>query len=298
MSEQARERRRIGIRTYKEMDGADRSGLASQVGAQREQVAARLSSIRFVVGVMSGKGGVGKSFVTVGLATALARAGRAIGVLDGDLHGPTAARMLGASPGGLPVGEDGVDPAVAAGGVRVVSSDLLLDEAAPLRWRGPEGGKALWRGALEAGMLREFLAHVRWGTLDVLLVDLPPGTERLETLADLVPGLAGVVVVTIPSEASLRAVRRAIEAARSAGVPVLGIVENMAGYRCAGCETPRPLFPGNAGERLAREADAPLLGRLAFDPRARGVDGGDVEAATGALSRVAEGLIARLEGDA
>jgi ATP-binding protein involved in chromosome partitioning len=147
-------------------------------------------------------------------------------------------------------------------------------------------------------MLREFLAHVRWGTLDVLLVDLPPGTERLEGLADLVPGLAGVVVVTIPSEASLRAVRRAIEAARSAGVPVLGIVENMAGYRCEGCETSRPLFPGNAGERLAREAEAPLLGRLAFDPRARGVDAGDVGAAAQALSPVADGLLARLEGAA
>jgi len=183
-------------------------------------------------------------------------------------------------------------------GVRVISSDLLLQEGAPLRWRGPDGGKALWRGALESGMLREFLAHVRWGALDVLLVDLPPGTERLESLADLVPGLAGLVVVTIPSEASFRAVRRAIEAARSADVPVLGIVENMAGYRCEGCETSRPLFPGNAGERLAREADAPLLGRLAFDPRARGVDGGDVGAAAEALSPVAKGLMTGLEGPA
>ena len=298
MNEQTRERRRIGIRTYNEVDGSDRSGLASQVGAQREQVAARLSSVRFVVGVMSGKGGVGKSFVTVGLATALARAGRRSASWTATSTGPPPRGCSAPPRGACRWVRTASIPAVASDGVRVISSDLLLDEGAPLRWRGPEGGKALWRGALEAGMLREFLAHVRWGTLDVLLVDLPPGTERLEDLADLVPGLAGVVVVTIPSEASFRAVRRAIEAARSARVPVLGIVENMAGYRCEGCETPRPLFPGNAGERLVREADAPLLGRLAFDPRARGVDGGDVGAAAEALSPVAEGLLARLEGAA
>lgn len=283
------------IRTYHEVDGSDHSALGAQVGAQRREVTERLSSVRHVVGVMSGKGGVGKSFVTVGLACALARAGRVVGVLDADLDGPTAAGMLGAPVDPLPVTEEGVDPAVAASGVRVISSDLLLDEGAPLRWRGPEGGKPLWRSALEAAMLREFLAHVRWGRLDCLLVDLPPGTARLDALVDLVPGLAGVVVVTIPSEASFRAVRRAVEAARAADVAILGVVENMSAYRCEGCDASRPLFPGNAGDRLAREVDVPLLARLAFDPAMRTVDGGEVDGATDALAPAAQRLLTRLE---
>jgi ATP-binding protein involved in chromosome partitioning len=283
------------IRTYHEVHGQDRSNLASQVELQREQVRERLAAVHHVVGVMSGKGGVGKSFVTVGLATALARAGRGVGVVDGDLSGPTAARMLGASAARLLVAQDGVEPASTASGVRVISSELLLPEGAPLRWRGPEEGRFVWRGTLEAGMLREFLAHVRWGALDVLLVDLPPGTERLDALVDLVPRLAGVVVVTIPSEASFGAVRRAVEAARAAQVRILGVVENMAGYRCEGCRSSRPLFRGNAGERLAREAEAPLLARLAFDPGVHPLDGGEPRVAADALAPVAEGLLALLE---
>lgn len=119
MSEAGRRR----IRTYHEVDGGDRSDLLAQVTAQRDWVAARLASVRHVVAVMSGKDGVGKSVVTTGLAAALARGGRRVGVLDGDLHGPTAGRMLGAPTGRLEVGEDGVEPAVASSGVRVMSSD-------------------------------------------------------------------------------------------------------------------------------------------------------------------------------
>jgi len=285
-----------GIRTYHEIEGDDRSGLMSQVAAQRERVKARLASVRHVVAVMSGKGGVGKSFVTAGLATALARTGRRVGVLDGDLHAPTAARMLNAAAGRLEVREDGVEPSVAWGGVRVMSSDLLLAEGAPLRWRGPEGERFVWRGALEAGMLREFLADVLWGALDVLLVDLPPGTDRLEALVELAPGLAGAVVVTIPSEASFRAVRRAVEEARAGRIRVLGVVENMTRYRCEHCRSEGPLFRGDAGERLARATGSPLLSRVAFDPRIQAAEGGDtLGAAADALAPAAEALLAGLE---
>lgn len=283
------------LRTYHELDGADRSDLAGQVAAQRGRVEARLASVRHVVAVMSGKGGVGKSFVTAGLATALARAGRPVGVLDGDLHGPTAARMLGAGAGPLELDGDAVVPPV-TGGVAVMSSDLLLAEGAPLRWREPGRERFVWRGTLEAGMLREFLADVRWGALDVLLVDLPPGTDRLDTLCELVPRLAGVVVVTIPSLASYRAVRRAVEAARAGGVPILGVVENMTAYRCGDCQSEGRLFAGDAGERLARETGAPLLGRLPFDPRLQAaVDDGALAAAAPCLEPVAHALLERLE---
>jgi len=284
------------IRTYHELEGTDRSDLGAQVGAQRERIEARLLGVRHVVAVMSGKGGGGKSFVTAGLATALAGAHRRVGVLDGDLHGPTAARMLGATRDSLEVSEESVSPGLGAAGVRVMSSDLLLAEGAPLRWKEPSHDRYVWRGTLEAGMLREFLSDVRWGDLDVLLVDLPPGTDRLDALVEFVPRLAGTVVVTIPSDASYRAVRRAVEVARAASVPILGVVENMSGYRCRACAAEGPLFSGDAGARLAVEADAPLLARVPFDPRAQGaVDGGSAAAAAEILSGAARALIARLE---
>jgi ATP-binding protein involved in chromosome partitioning len=283
------------IRSYHELEGADRSGLGAQVAAQRDRVSARLATVRHVVAVMSGKGGVGKSFVTAGLATALVRTGRTIGVLDADLAAPTAARMLETATSRLSIDEDGVAPAITPLGVRVMSSDLLLAEGAPLKWREPGRERFVWRGTLEAGMLREFLADVAWGRLDLLLVDLPPGTDRLEALVELVPALAGGVVVTIPSQASFRAVRRAVETARAEKVAVLGIIENMAGYACGRCGDVGPLFHGDAGERLARETGAPLLARIAFDPRVEAAAGGGAHPAAELLLPAAEALRARLE---
>ena len=284
------------LRTYSELTGDDRSNLPGQVTAQRERVAQRLAAVRHVVAVVSGKGGVGKSLVSAGLAAALASAGRAVGLLDADLHGPTAARMLGVRAGRLVVGDKAVEPPRAGCGVRVMSSDLLLEEGAPLSWREPDRDGFVWRGTLAAGMLREFLADVAWGALDLLLVDMPPGSERLDTLADLVPDLAGVVVVTIPSDASYRAVARAVEAARGRKLELLGVIENMSGYRCDGCQTAGPLFAGDAGERLARATGAPLLARVAFDPLVQAsVDAGDTAPAAEALAPAAGRLLGRLE---
>jgi len=283
------------IRSYSELADADRSDLLGQVTAQRERVGARLASVRHVVAVVSGKGGVGKSLVSAGLAAALAQSGRSVGLLDADLHGPTTARMLGVRASSLAVREDEVEPKTAACGVRVMSSDLLLEETAPLAWREPGHERFVWRGTLVAGMLREFLADVAWGALDVLLVDMPPGSERLDTLVELVPGLAGAVVVTIPSDASYRAVRRAVEAARAGKIPLLGVVENMAGYRCGSCRADGPLFAGDAGERLARDTGSPLLARVPFDPAMQAlVDQGDVTPAAARLGAAADALAARL----
>ena len=221
--------------------------------------------MRHVVAVMSGKGGVGKSLVSAGLAAALAADGRAIGLVDADLHGPTAARMLGVRAGHLVVGEREVEPPRAGCGVRVMSSDLLLAEGAPLAWREPAHDGFVWRGTLAAGMLREFLGDVAWGALDLLLVDMPPGSERLDTLAELVPGLAGVVVVTIPSDASYRAVdARGRGGALAAKLELLGVIENMAGYRCGGCQADGPAVRGRR-RRAARARD----GRAAPGARAR-----------------------------
>ncbi len=281
------------VRTYHELPDAD-SSLPAQVGAQHQRVEDRLGSVRHLVAVMSGKGGVGKSLVSSGLAAALARSGRKVGLLDGDLHAPTAARMLGAERGRLVVRHDGVSPASSPHGVSVMSSDLLLAEGAPLRWREPSEARFVWRGALEASMLREFLADVCWGTLDELLVDLPPGTERLSALVELAPRLAGAVVVTIPSPASYQAVLRAMNAARAAGVRLLGIVENMSSARCTACGAASVPFAGAAGDRLAQETGAPLLARIPFDPRLQS-DQGSTDAAAEVLAPAAADLVARLE---
>jgi ATP-binding protein involved in chromosome partitioning len=260
----------VSFRTYHEVPGEDRSQLGTQVAEQRHRVLDRMRTVRRVVGVVSGKGGVGKSHVTARLATTVAsRARSGVGVLDADLESPTVARLLDAR-GPVVADVGGVHPVVARGGVRVFSMDLLLRDGEPMRWRS-EGSEAfVWRGTLEAGALREFLGDVAWGELDLLLVDLPPGTDRLSDLGALVPNLAGAIAVTIPTDESRRSVARAIRSAQSAGIRVLGIVENMSGYACSDCAAVGPLFPGEAGAALAREFALPLLARLPFTP----ADGG------------------------
>jgi ATP-binding protein involved in chromosome partitioning len=253
------------FRTYFQVDGADVSRLGDQVAEQRERVSARLSLVKRVVVVLSGKGGVGKSYVTAALSLALARRSLAIGVVDADLQSPTIGRLLDARPDGpLLVHDDGVAPAMGRGGVRVISTDLLLDDGRALRWTSDAGEEHVWRGAAETAVLREFLADVSWGVLDALLVDMPPDASRLGDLATLVPGIAGAIAVTIPTPESERSVARALDAAREAGVPVLGIVENLSGYACGECGEVGPLFDGRAGERLAATHGVPLLARIPF----------------------------------
>ncbi len=263
----------VTFRTYFDVAGDDRSGLAGQVGAQRARVADRLRDVRRVVAVLSGKGGVGKSYVAAGLARAAAgRWPDAVGVVDADLRSPTVARLL-AVRGPLAVSDAGVAPARGVDGVRVMSTDLLLDSGRPLAWREPETERFIWRGALEAGVLREFLGDVAWGQLELLLVDLPPGADGVADLRALVPTLTGAVVVTIPTEESERSVARAMRAATDAGIRLLGVVENMSGQRCGVCGAAVPLFPGDAGARLADAFGIPLLVRLPFDGRADAVAG-------------------------
>src|SRR6266704_1849784 len=153
----------LNIRPYRDLTEPDRSALVEQIGAQRRRVADRMAAVRHVVAVLSGKGGVGKSFVTAHLARALGRSGRPAGVLDADLNGPTVARLLGARGGPLTLQGDAVLPAVGADGVKVVSMDQLLEDGRPLAFRGPQNESFVWRGAMEAAALREFLSDVAWG---------------------------------------------------------------------------------------------------------------------------------------
>jgi Mrp family chromosome partitioning ATPase len=253
-------------RTYFDVDGADQSALGAQVARQRARVLDQLREVRRVVAVVSGKGGVGKSWVTAQVARATATRGARTAVLDADLQSPTVARLLDAR-GPLAVSEDGVHPATGYDGIAVVSTDLLLDDGQPLAWRTRAGEAHVWRGVAEASVLREFLSDVAWGARDVLLVDMPPDAGRLTDLATLVGAKLSALAVTIPSDESARSVQRALNAARDAGVRIVGIVENMSGYACATCDTIGPLFSGNAGARLAAAFDVPLLARMPFVPR-------------------------------
>jgi len=242
---------------YRDIVGDGGSNIAGQVEAQQARLRERLGRVRAIVAVVSGKGGVGKSSITANLAACFALDGARVGVLDADLNGPSMAKMLGVRGGKLVVRDGGVEPPRNTLGIKVMSMDLLLSsDDAPLMWDAPTQDEAhTWRGTMEANALREFLADTDWGDLDLLFLDLPPGTDRLWTIASLVPTLAGTIVVTIPSGVSQLVVRRSITAAARGRAPVLGLVENMAG-----------LFPGPDAEVLAREAGTPFLGRVPFDP--------------------------------
>lgn len=241
---------------YKDLAGDGGSDIVGQVHVQQARLRERLAEVKAIVAVVSGKGGVGKSSLTANLANCFARDGARVGVLDADLNGPTMAKMLGVRGRTLTMDAGGVTPPTSALGVKVMSMDLLLpSDATPLTWEAPTQDEAhTWRGSMEANALREFLADTVWGALDLLLLDLPPGTDRLATITGLVPDLAGTVIVTIPSDVSHLVVRKSITVAGQARAPVLGLVENMAG-----------MFPGPAGADLAREAGIPFLGSVPFD---------------------------------
>lgn len=244
------------MRTYHQLTDPDRSGLAEQIGAQRRRVADRLAGVTRIVAVMSGKGGVGKSYVTAHLARALARGGRSVGVLDADLNGPTIPRLLETPHAPRRTSTEGIEPATGLDGVRCISMGLLLEDGAPLAFKGPSAESFVWRGALEASALREFLGDVEWGKLDTLLLDLPPGMQRYLELCDILSNPPAVLTVTIPTPESGDAVRRAMRAALDRGSELRGIVENMVGRE----------FAGTAADDLAKEFATPVLARIPWHP--------------------------------
>lgn len=262
------------IRTYAQATEPAGTELVAQIGAQADRLLARLAKIRSTIVVASGKGGVGKSFVAAQLARALTDRGLAVGALDADVNGPSLARMLGASHARLHVDERGVHPAHTRAGCALMSTELLLESAdSPLRWREPDVGAFVWQSALETGMLREFLSDVHWGDLDALVIDLPPGTDKIARILPLLPRIAAMIVVTTPSSVANAAVARSLRQVRDAGVSNIGVVRNMDGYVCAHCGSVSPLF---ANEAQADAGDDLTWASIPFDPRATAAtDAGD-----------------------
>jgi len=209
-----------------------------------------IEKVERFIAVASGKGGVGKTTVAVNLAFALSRRGLKIGLLDADVYGPSVPVMLGlrARPVG---GKDLLIPPEHSG-IKVMSVGFLIDENQPVIWRGPMVSKAI----------TEFLGKVRWGALDSLVVDLPPGTgDPSITISRVLPG-AGVIIVTTPRAVALADVRKAVSMFRKLDKPILGVVENMAYFSCSHSDEKIPIFGTGGGERLSRELDIPLLASL------------------------------------
>ncbi|MGH7988520.1 MAG: P-loop NTPase [Candidatus Binataceae bacterium] len=237
------------------------------------RVKQNLATVKTVIAVAGAKGGVGKSAITVNVGAALALGGRKVGILDADLNCPSVLAMLGMKrPPKTLLGGEGLEPWSGPLGLRIAASGMIVEgDAPPISFVEEEpvvpaanGNKPVELGYTDA--LRRLLGHTRFGTLDLLLIDLAPGLDRLHQLAGLV-ALSGILLVSQPSELAVRALRNALKLAAEIHSSVLGIVENMAGFSCGGCHSVRPLMPHGDMANFARESGLPILGRLPFDTR-------------------------------
>ena len=220
-----------------------------------------LSKIKNKIAIISGKGGVGKSTVTANLAMTFAvqQPDVKIGVLDADIHGPCIPKMLGLKGRKLNTGPNGaIFPVTGSLGIKAVSMDFVLpNDEAPVVWRGP----------LKMRAIQQFLSDITWGELDYLFIDLPPGTgDEPLSVMQLIPDMAGVIIVTMPSEVSQAVVKKAVTFARQIGVPIIGIIENMSGFICPDCGKEINIFKFGGGKKIADEMAVPYLGSIPLDP--------------------------------
>ena len=224
------------------------------------KVAECMNKIKNKYFVLSGKGGVGKSSVAALLALSLAKAGRRVGLLDVDFHGPSQPTLFGVSWARLEPGEteNAIAPLDAEGGVKLVSIGLLLEDS---------DQAVIWRGPAKMGVLEQLLSVVEWGELDDLVLDFPPGTgDEILSACQLIPGRKRAVVVTTPQEVSLADCRKCLDFCDKVGLEIAGVVENMSGFVCPKCGTRHDLFAKGGGEKLAAAHHVPLLAQLPLDP--------------------------------
>ena len=221
-----------------------------------------IPGVKNTIAVASGKGGVGKSTVAVNLAASLARSGAKVGLLDLDIYGPSIPTMMGVNEP-IQMTQGGRMIPVVNYDIKMISVGFVLEEDAPLIWRGP----------LVMQIVKQFLKDVEWGELDYLMIDLPPGTGDAQlTLAQTIP-LTGAVVVTTPQDISLIDARRAITMFEKITVPVLGIIENMSYFLCPHCGKKTEIFSSGGGEKTSQKYDIPLIGNIPIDTEIRA--GGD-----------------------
>lgn len=245
-------------------------------------------AIKHVIAVMSGKGGVGKSSVTALLAAALRQKGFEVGVLDADITGPSIPRLFGLKHRVVQDGQ-AMLPVTTDSGIKVISINLLLEQ---------DDQPVIWRGPLVGGVVKQFFEEVKWGDLDCLLVDLPPGTGDVPlTVMQSLP-LDGVIIVTSPQELVALIVKKALHMVGQMNIPVLGIVENMSYLECPECKKEIELFGPSQTQAIATEFNLKFLGRLPLIPEvARLSDAGRVEAAARVVPESFARFMAQIEDD-
>jgi ATP-binding protein involved in chromosome partitioning len=251
-----------------------------------------IAGVKNLVAVASGKGGVGKTTVAVNLAIALKTLGFTVGLLDADVYGPNVPVMLGTNEQPRALDDKTIIP-VEAYGVKMISMGLLNPGDKPLVWRGP----------MLHSVMQQFLRSVQWGTLDYLIVDLPPGTGDVQLSLIQSVSVTGAVVVTTPSIVALADVRKAVEMFRQVNVEILGVVENMSYFNCPHCNGRIDVFGHGEGQHMAKNFGVPFLGEIEIDPQIRiGGDTGKPVASLGedapggkSVYAVARNVIARLE---
>jgi len=244
--------------------------------ARRLQDKAPIAGVKYLIAVASGKGGVGKTTVAVNLAIALKNMGATVGLLDADVYGPNVPVMLGTNEQPKALDQNNILP-VQAYGLKIISMGLLSPGDKPLVWRGP----------MLHSVMQQFLRSVRWGQLDYLIVDLPPGTGDVQLSLIQSVAVSGAVVVTTPSAVALADVRKAIEMFRQVNVEILGVVENMSYFACPHCQGHIDVFGHGEGKRMAESFGVPFLGEIEIDPQIR--IGGDTGKPVAALGEDAPG---------
>ncbi len=226
---------------------------------QEKRLKDNMANIHHKILVISGKGGVGKTTVAVNLAYNLALKNHRVGILDVDLHGPNIAKMLGIENEKLS-GSDSrmIEPLKVLPNLKAVSIALIIETPEmPIIWRGP----------LKSITIRQFLADVNWDKLDYLIIDSPPGTgDEPLSICQLIPGISGVIIVTTPQDVAILDSTKAVYFAKELKVPVIGIVENMAGFICPYCKKKTDLFKIGGGEKAATDLGVPFLGRIPIEP--------------------------------
>ena len=239
--------------------GSSTTPLSQQQDKMREKIDRRMEKIKHKLIIISGKGGVGKSMVAVNLAYGLLFQGKAVGILDIDIHGPSLAKMVGIEDRRLSFSDNEViEPIAITSSLRIVTIASLLEDAdTPVIWRGP----------LKMKLISQFLGDVNWGELDYLVIDSPPGTgDEPLSVAQLVPGLSGAIIVTTPQEIALLDSRKSVNFAKSLKLPVIGIIENMSGLICPHCGKEIDLFKTGGGEKAAADLKVAFLGRIPIEP--------------------------------
>jgi len=221
------------------------------------KITKNLSKIKHKIIVLSGKGGVGKSTISVNLALTLSEKGYKVGLLDSDLHGPTIPKMLGVEDGRPEPTDTGFKPISISSRLKVMSIGFLLQERdTPIIWRGP----------LKMGAIKQFIGDCNWGKLDYLIVDLPPGTgDEPLSIIQLISKNDGAVIVTTPQDVALVSVRKSINFVKKMNMPILGIIENMSGFKCPHCNKTIDIFKTGGGLKASKELNVPFLGKVPLD---------------------------------